>query len=283
MGADMPKKRDPRTHGKRLGQHFLFDRGILERMADTAEIMAGDCVLEVGPGPGALTQCLAERAGKVVAVELDSQLMPSLEARMAPYRNVILVNADIMKVNLDELWKREFNQHPIKVVANLPYYITTPVLMLLLEGGLSLQSMTVMVQKEVATRLASPPGSREYGAISVAVQYHAEIYKAFDVPPGAFSPPPSVQSTVIHMKVRSVPPVEVTDETLFRKTVRGCFAMRRKTLRNNIASTFCMSGEQAANLLEAAGLDPSGRAEQLGLAQFARLSNMLTQAGFKGE
>jgi 16S rRNA (adenine1518-N6/adenine1519-N6)-dimethyltransferase len=279
----MPMKRDPRARGRRLGQHFLYDKGILERMAEAAEIKAGDCVLEVGPGPGALTECLAAMAGRVVAVELDAKLMPALEARMAPYGNVVLLNADIMKVDLLELWDKEFGRSPFKVVANLPYYITTPVLMLFLESGLPVVSLTVMVQKEVANRLASPPGSGVYGAISVAVQYRTETRRVFDVPAGAFSPPPRVQSTVIHMAVRSSPPVDVSDEALFQRAVRGCFAMRRKTLRNNVSAAFGISGDEAARLLEAAGLDPSGRAERLGLPQFARLANTLAQAGFNGK
>lgn len=280
----MPKQKEPKVpHGRPLGQHFLFDRGILERIADAAELKPDDCVLEVGPGPGALTQCLAERAGKVVAVELDAKLMPALTERMAHYGNVTLVNADILKVGLNELWQKEFGRSPFKVVANLPYYITTPVIMLFLESGLPVVSLTVMVQKEVANRLASPPGSREYGAISVAVQYRTEIRKAYDVPAGAFSPPPRVQSTVIRMAVRAKPPVDVLDEALFQKTVRGCFAMRRKTLRNNVAATFGVSGEAATTLLEAAGLSPAGRAERLGLPEFANLANVLAQAGFNGK
>jgi 16S rRNA (adenine1518-N6/adenine1519-N6)-dimethyltransferase len=280
----MPKQKvqKPQSpHGRPLGQHFLFDQGILERIADAADLCIGDCVLEVGPGPGALTQCLAQRAGKVAAVELDAKLMPALEARMAPYGNVTLLNADIMRIDLKRLWETEFGRSPFKVVANLPYYITTPVIMLFLESGLPVVSLTVMVQKEVADRLASPPGSRVYGAISVAVQYRTEIRRAFDVPPGAFSPPPRVQSTVIHMAVRDHPPVDVADDALFQKVVRGCFAMRRKTLRNNIAATFGVSGEEAAVLLHEAGLDPAERAERLGLQEFARLANSLKYSGYQ--
>jgi 16S rRNA (adenine1518-N6/adenine1519-N6)-dimethyltransferase len=279
----MPKRNGPISRGRPLGQHFLFDRVILERIADAAEVTAEDCVLEVGPGPGALTECLARRAGRVTAVELDARLMPALGERMAPYGNVSLICADILKADLRALWEKEFGRSPFKVVANLPYYITTPVIMLFLESGLPIGSLTLMVQKEVADRLASPPGSREYGAISVAVQYLTETRRVFDVPAGAFSPPPRVQSTVIHMAVRDRPPVDVPDEALFRRAVRGCFAMRRKTLRNNVSAAFGVSGEEAAKLLAAAGLDPSGRAEQLGLPEFARLSGALAQAGFTGK
>jgi 16S rRNA (adenine1518-N6/adenine1519-N6)-dimethyltransferase len=280
VGMQAGKKR---ARGRKLGQHFLFDRNILERIADAAELEPDDCVLEVGPGLGTLTECLAARAGKVVAVELDAGLMPALEERMAAFPNVKLVNADILMTDLNGIWKLEFGRNPFKVVANLPYYITAPVIMLFLESNLPVTSLTFMVQKEVAERLAAPPGSKAYGAISVAVQYRAETRRVFDVPAGAFSPPPRVQSAVIHMAARSEPPVAVSDEALFRKAVRGCFAMRRKTLRNNVSAAFGMGGEEAGKLLEAAGLDPSGRAERLGLPEFARLANALGQAGFKGK
>ena len=280
----MPKHKGPKApRGRPLGQHFLSERGILERIADTAGLKPGDLVLEVGPGPGALTERLAERAEKVVAVELDAKLMPALAERMARFGNVTLVNADIMKADLDGIWENEFGRRPFKVVANLPYYITTPVIMRFLESGLPVVSLTLMVQKEVAARLSSPPGSREYGAISVAVQFRTDARRAFDVPAGAFSPPPRVQSTVIHMAVRDKPPVEVADEELFQKTVRGCFSMRRKTLRNNVSAAFGINGEQAAGVLLAAGLDPSERAEQLGLPEFARLAEALSRAGLKGK
>lgn len=278
----MPKKKEARPHGRRLGQHFLFDRNILNRIADTAGVSREDCVLEVGPGPGTLTECLAGRAGRVVAVELDSALMPRLEERMREYTNAVLINADILKADLRSIWQEHFDGKPFKVVANLPYYITTPVIMLFLECGLPVVSLTVMVQKEVADRLVSEPGGREYGAISVAVQYRTEVSRAFVVPAGAFSPPPSVQSAVLHMEVRQKPPVDVSDGGLFEKTVRGCFSSRRKTLRNNVSLTFGMSGDDAAALIASAGLDPSDRAERLGLGQFAGLANALAAAGYKG-
>jgi 16S rRNA (adenine1518-N6/adenine1519-N6)-dimethyltransferase len=281
----MSKQKHPKAAagGKPLGQHFLFDRNILWHIADTAELQADDRVLEVGPGPGSLTECIAARAGRVVAVELDEKLMPALEERMAPFGNVTLVRADILKADLRAIWENEFGRNPFKVVANLPYYITSPAIMLFLESGLPVESLTVMVQKEVAERLASPPGSRKYGAISVAAQYHAETRRVFDVPAGAFSPPPNVQSSVVHMAVYGKKPVEAMDEALFRETVRGCFAMRRKTLRNNIAATFGIAGERAAELLGAAGLDPMSRAERLGVPEFVRLADELARAGFKGK
>lgn len=279
----MSKKTQPQPHGKRLGQHFLFDKGILNRIADVAMIAADDCILEVGPGLGTLTECLAQRAGRVVAVELDNTLAMKFEERMASYANAELINADIMKVDINEIWQNRFDGKPFKVVANLPYYITTPVIMKLLESGLPVQSLTVMVQKEVADRLVSPPGSREYSAISVAVQYRTEASRAFIVPAGAFTPPPRVQSAVLNMVVREKPPVDVADSALFERTVRGCFSSRRKTLRNNITSTFGVDGDEAIRLLEAAGLDPSERAERLGLQQFANLANTLAQAGYQGK
>jgi 16S rRNA (adenine1518-N6/adenine1519-N6)-dimethyltransferase len=278
----MPKKNEPKTHGRRLGQHFLFDEGILQRITETAGVSDGDCVLEVGPGPGSLTECLAERAGKVVAVELDRLLMPQLMKRMEKYPNTVLINADILRADLGSIWRDHFGGKPVKIVANLPYYITTPVIMLFLECGLPVSSLTVMVQKEVADRLASEPGGREYGAISVAVQYRTVVTKAFNVPAGAFTPPPNVQSAVLHMAVREKPPVDVSDEKLFEKTVRGCFSSRRKMLRNNIIATFSISGDEAAAILEAAGIDPGDRAERLGLAQFANLANQLYSKGYRG-
>jgi 16S rRNA (adenine1518-N6/adenine1519-N6)-dimethyltransferase len=281
----MPKQKQPKAapRGRPLGQHFLHDGNILNRIADNAGLKAGDRVLEVGPGPGALTECLAQRAGRVVAVELDEKLMPALEKRMAPFGNVTLVRADILKADLRAIWENEFGRNPFKVVANLPYYITSPAIMLFLESGLPVTSLTVMVQKEVAERLAAKPGGRAYGAISVAVQYRAEVRRAFDVPAGAFSPPPSVQSSVVHMAVYGKKPAEAMDEALFRGTVRGCFAMRRKMLRNNLAAAYGMSGEKAAELLEAAGLNPADRAERLGVPEFVRLADELARAGFKGK
>jgi 16S rRNA (adenine1518-N6/adenine1519-N6)-dimethyltransferase len=280
LRMDMSKKKETQGHGMRLGQHFLFDEGILNRIADSAEITGSDNVLEVGPGLGTLTQCLAERAGRVVAVELDRALAPRFAERMAAYDNVSLVNADIMRVDLREIWHTHFESKPFKVVANLPYYITTPVIMLFLESGLPVQSITVLVQKEVADRLVSPPGSREYGAISVAVQYRTVATRAFIVPAEAFTPPPRVQSAVLHMVTRDTPPVDVGDVALFEKTVRGCFSSRRKTLRNNIISVFGVNGDEAIRLLQAAGLDPTERAERLGLQQFADLTNTLASAGY---
>lgn len=280
----MPKQKQPKAaRGRPLGQHFLFDRNILERIAEAAGLCADDRVLEVGPGPGALTECLAGRAGSVVAVELDEKLMPALRARMAPFGNVTLIRADILKADLRALWENEFGRSPFKVVANLPYYITSPAIMLFLESGLPVECLTVMVQKEVAERLAARPGERVYGAISVAAQYRAQVRKAFDVPPGAFSPPPNVWSSVVHMEVYGKKPVEAADEALFREAVRGCFAMRRKTLRNNLAAAFGMGGERAAELLAAAGLDPMDRAERLGVPEFVRLAGELARAGYNGQ
>ena len=241
----------------------------------------GDCVLEVGPGLGTLTEVLAQRAGAVAAVELDGNLIPRLRERLAPFDNATIVHADIMKADLAAIWRDAFGGKPFKVVANLPYYITTPVIMRLLESGLPLVSLTVMVQKEVADRLVSMPGSKDYGAISVAVQFRTEASRAFVVPAGAFSPPPRVQSAVLHMAVRARPPVQVADAALLERTVRGCFAARRKTLRNNVSAAFGLGGEEAARLIASAGLDPGGRAEQLDLNAFAALANRLHEQGHK--
>ena len=275
------KKANPAPRGKKLGQHFLFDQGILNKMADTAEIGKTDFVLEVGSGLGTLTEHLALRAGRVVAVELDRSFLDRLREKLAPYDNCTIIQGDIMKMDIRELWLTQFEGKPFKLVANLPYYITTPIIMLFLESGLPVERITVMVQKEVADRLVSPPGSREYGAISVAVQFKTKAERAFIVPAGAFSPPPRVQSAVLNMTIRDKPPVDVLDAALFRKTVRGCFSSRRKTLRNNVSATFGITGDEAVKLIANAGLSPSERAEQLGLQQFANLSNSLHGAGFR--
>ncbi len=277
----MPKKTNAQPRGMKLGQHFLFDKGILGKIADTAEVFGEDCVLEVGPGLGTLTEVLAARACLVAAVELDGALIPRLRGRLAQHPNTTIVHADIMKVDLQAIWQDTFGGKPFKVVANLPYYITTPVIMRLLESGLPVTSLVVMVQKEVADRLVSTPGGKDYGAISVAVQFRTVAERSFIVPAGAFSPPPRVQSAVLKMVVRQQQPVEVHDMTLFEKTVRGCFAARRKTLRNNVAASFSLGGDEAARLITLAGLDPQGRAEQLDLAKFAALTNRLYEEGFR--
>ena len=251
----------------------MFDGAILERIADTAGLTADDVVLEIGPGPGGLTEVLARRAGRVVAVELDSGLIPRLQERMTGYDNFTLVQGDILRVNLQELWQEQLGGRPFKVVANLPYYITTPILMALLESDLPVVSLTVMVQKEVADRLVAPPGGREYGAISVAVQWRTVARRAFLVPAGAFVPPPRVESAVLHLVVRQEPAVPVADPALFRQVVRVCFTARRKTLRNNISLGFGLGGEDAAALLQSAGIDPGDRAERLGLPEFAALTD----------
>jgi 16S rRNA (adenine1518-N6/adenine1519-N6)-dimethyltransferase len=279
----MPRQKDVKPRGRPLGQHFLFDRNVLGRIADAAELRADDCVLEVGPGLGTLTEHLAARAKRVVAVELDASLGERFLSRMAGYGNVELVHADILKVDLDELWQSRFGGAPFKVVANLPYYITTPIIMRFIESGLPVVSLTVMVQKEVADRLASPPGSREYGAISVAVQYRSAVTRLFAVPAGAFSPPPRVESAVLRLDMLEKPAVAVCDEAMFRKTVRGCFSQRRKTLRNNVSAVFGVSGDEAAASIRAAGLDPGGRAERLGLIEFAALADRLSAEGYRAE
>ncbi len=274
----MPKKGTPAAKsGQKLGQHFLFDGAILERIADTAGLTTDDVVLEIGPGPGGLTEVLARRAGRVVAVELDSGLIPRLNERMAAYDNFTLVQGDILRVNLAELWRDQLGGRPFKVVANLPYYITTPILMAFLESDLPVVSLTVMVQKEVADRLVAPPGGREYGAISVAVQWRTEARRAFLVPASAFVPPPRVESAVLHLTVRQEPAVAVADPALFRQVVRVCFASRRKTLRNNISLGFGLGGDDAAALLASAGIDPKERAERLGLPEFAALTDAVAR------
>ncbi len=272
-------KKETKAKGRPLGQHFLFDRGVLEHISDAAELQGEDNVLEVGPGLGTLTRVLSEHAGRVVAVELDEGLRERFAERTQGCGNVELVNADILKVDLNDLWLTRFGGKPFKVVANLPYYITTPIIMRFMESGLPVASLTVMVQKEVADRLASKPGSRDYGAISVAVQYRASVRRAFIVPAGAFSPPPRVDSAVLAITLLGKPAVEVKDEAMFFTVVRGCFSQRRKTLRNNLSALLNVPGDEAAQIIQSVDLNPQARAETLGLDQFAALADRLTVSG----
>lgn len=276
----MAHKNAPAPRGQRLGQHFLFDQGILTKMADAATLTPDSYVLEVGPGLGTLSEHLARRAAKLVVVELDGSLIPRLRENLSVFENCTIIHGDIMKVDLKEIWQTHFEGKPFHVVANLPYYITTPIVMLFLEGNLPVRSLTIMVQKEVADRLASPPGSRDYGAISVAVQMRADVRRLFVVPAGAFRPPPRVTSAVLRLDVREKPAVAVADGPLFYRTVRACFAARRKTLRNNIAAGFGAKGDDAISLIQNAGLRPEQRAEELSLEQFAALADSLRAAGF---
>lgn len=262
---------------KKFGQNFLIDTHVLEKIVEAAQITDQDLVLEIGPGIGTMTQYLAEKARKVVAVEIDRNLIPILEDTLSAYDNVSIINEDILKVDIARLAQEENEGRPIKVVANLPYYITTPIIMGLLEGRVPLQSIVVMVQKEVADRMQEGPGSKEYGALSLAVQYYAAPVIVANVPPNCFMPRPNVGSAVIRLDCYDKPPVEVKDEKHMFALIRASFNQRRKTLVNGLSNGMSpsVSKEQVTQALEQMGLPATIRGEALSLAQFAALSNLL--------
>ena len=263
---------------KKFGQNFLIDTHVLEKIIRAAEITKDDCVLEIGPGIGTMTQYLCENAGKVIAVEIDKNLIPILTGdTLAAYDNVKVINSDVLKLDLKKLAEEENGGRPIKVVANLPYYITTPIIMGLFEAGVPLASITVMVQKEVADRMQAKPGGKDYGALSLAVQYYADPYIAANVPPNCFMPRPNVGSAVIRLTLHEKPPVEVADEGLLFKLIRASFAQRRKTLVNGLTNSpeLSYTKEEVTEALEACGHAPTVRGEALTLEQFAELANVL--------
>ncbi len=263
---------------KRFGQNFLIDSHVLDKIIDAANITKNDGVIEIGPGIGTMTQLLCERAAKVVAIEIDRQLIPILEETLSGYDNVRTVNADVMKIDLRELIAEEFFGMTVKVVANLPYYITTPIIMELLEKRLPVDNITIMVQKEVAMRMQAGPGTKDYGALSLAVGYYAKTYIAANVPPNCFMPRPKVGSCVIRLTVRKEPPVRVSDEKLMFALIRAAFNQRRKTLVNAVGnSQLNISKERMGEALVAAGLSPTVRGEQLDLDLFALLADILTR------
>ena len=263
---------------KRYGQNFLIDPHVLEKIMAAAQIGPEDCVLEIGPGIGTMTQYLAERAARVVAVEIDEGLIPILQETLKDYGNVTLIRADILKVDIKELAQEYGGGRPFKVVANLPYYITTPIVMGLLEGDAPVESITVMVQKEVADRMQAGPGSKDYGALSLAVQYYADPYIAANVPPNCFIPRPNVGSAVIRLTRHAVPPVHVEDPALLFRIIRASFNQRRKTLVNSLNNSqeLACTKEEAAQALEYLGLGPSVRGEALTLEEFAGIANYLS-------
>ena len=258
---------------KKLGQNFLIDENVVRQIVAAAELSEADTVLEVGPGIGTLTQGLAESKARVVAVELDTRLLPVLATTLNGYDNVRVVHGDILKVNIME----EVGAPSFKVCANLPYYITTPIIFALLEKRLPMERLVAMVQKEVAERMAAQPGGKEYGALSVAIQYYTEPEIAFIVPPTSFIPAPAVESAVIVCKRRIKPPVEVCDEGLFFRVVKAAFSLRRKMLSNSLKNMGIKS-EQVAKWLERAGVDGKRRAETLSLEDFAKLTNSFNEA-----
>ena len=262
---------------KKFGQNFLIDTHVLEKIISAAGITKDDCVLEIGPGIGTMTQYLAENAGHVVAVEIDRNLIPILKETLADYDNVTVINEDILRVDIKALAEEYNGGKPIKVVANLPYYITTPIIMGLFESGVPIDNITVMVQKEVADRMKEGPGSKDYGALSLAVQYYAEPEIVANVPPNCFIPRPNVGSAVIRLTRHKEMPVEVKDPALMFKIIRASFNQRRKTLQNGLgnAPELPYTKEQIAAAIAEMGLTPTIRGEALSLAQFAQLSDIL--------
>ena len=262
---------------KKFGQNFLIDTSVLDRIVSAAEITAEDCVLEIGPGIGTMTQRLAAKAREVVAVEIDRNLIPILEDTLSDCDNVTVINDDILKVDINKIVQEKNGGNPIKVVANLPYYITTPIIMELFESHVPLKSITVMVQKEVADRMQVGPGTKDYGALSLAVQYYAKPEIVANVPPNCFIPRPNVGSAVIHLSRYEVPPVKVTDEKKMFALIRASFNQRRKTLVNSLNNSPVLgwSKEQIAEVLEEMQLPATVRGEALTLQQFAELSDRL--------
>ena len=264
---------------KKFGQNFLIDTHVLDKIIRAAGVTKEDMVLEIGPGIGTMTQCLAEAAGRVVAVEIDSNLIPILKDTLKDYDNITVINEDILKVDIKKLAEEYNGGRPIKVVANLPYYITTPIIMGLFESEVPIDNITVMVQKEVADRMQTGPGSKDYGALSLAGQYYAEPYIVANVPPNCFIPRPNVGSAVIRLTRHQKPPVEVKDSGLMFRLIRASFNQRRKTLQNglNNSSELHYSKEQIARAIESLGVPATVRGEALTLEQFARLANYFTE------
>ena len=265
---------------KKFGQNFLIDGHVLDKIIAGAGVTKDDMVLEIGPGIGTMTQYLAEAAGKVVAVEIDRNLLPILQETLADYDKVKVIHADVLSLDLEKLGQEENGGRPVKVGANLPYYITTPIIMALFEQHVPLANVTVMVQKEVAARMKSGPGSKDYGALSLAVQYYAEPYIVADVPCNCFMPRPNVDSAVIRLTRYEEPPVQVKDEKMLFKIIRASFNQRRKTLQNglNNSSELNFTKDQIAAAIAEAGFSPSVRGEALTLEQFAKLTDILLKA-----
>ena len=264
---------------KKFGQNFLIDTHVLDKIISAAEITKDDLVVEIGPGIGTMTQYLACAAREVVAIEIDKMLIPILQDTLSEYDNVTVINEDVLKVDLNKLAEERNGGRPVKVVANLPYYITTPIIMGLFENHVPLHSITIMVQKEVADRMRMGPGTKDYGALSLAVQYYAEPYLVANVPPNCFMPRPNVGSAVIRLTVHEKPPVTVRDESLMFRLIRASFNQRRKTLANGLKNSpeLHYSKEQIEEAIEKLGTSPSVRGEALTLEQFALLADILLE------
>lgn len=263
------------TFSKALGQNFIINPSVCPRIAEEGGARSGVGVLEVGAGIGVLTAELAKRADKVVCIELDTRLLPVLDETLGEFDNVKIINGDILKVNLPEILKEEFGNMPVIVCANLPYYITSPVIMLLLESRLNIESVTVMVQKEAAARLCAEVGSRDSGAVTVAVNYYSRAQKLFDVSRGSFMPSPNVDSAVIRLDILDNPPIKVSDEKFFFRMVKSAFSQRRKTASNGISAGMGIAKQDVIAAIEASGLPSSVRAESLTMEELGRLCEEL--------
>jgi 16S rRNA (adenine1518-N6/adenine1519-N6)-dimethyltransferase len=264
---------------KKFGQNFLIDSHVLNKIVRSANIDKEDVVIEIGPGIGSLTQELAENAKEVIAIEIDKMLIPILEDTLSEYSNITIINEDILKVNLVKLVEEKNNGKPIKVVANLPYYITTPIIMGLFENNVPVESITVTVQKEVADRMKAQPGTKDYGALSLAVGYYSEPYIVANVPPNCFMPRPKIGSAVIRLTKHIESPIKVHDEKFMFKIIRAAFNQRRKTLVNSLYNNLNneLNKEKIKEAIEKTGLDERVRGEALSLEQFATLSNILKE------
>ena len=262
---------------KKFGQNFLIDSGVLDGIVEASGVTKEDCVLEIGPGIGSLTQYLAEAAKRVVSVEIDKTLIPVLNDTLSEYDNVTIINEDILKVDIESIVKEYNEGRAIKVVANLPYYITTPIIMKLFESGAPIDSITVMVQKEVADRMVMGTGNKDYGSLSLAVGYYANATALMNVPPGSFIPQPNVGSAVVHLKRYEKPAVEVGNEKYMFEIIRTAFNQRRKTLSNSLSNnpSLKVTRQQVQDALTEINIDEKARGEILSLTQFARLSDIL--------
>ncbi len=259
---------------KQLGQNFLVDENVVKKIIAAADVGSCDGVFEIGPGAGAMTTKLADIARRVVAVEKDRGLMPILDERLADRNNVELIFADVLDLDLSKVWPAFVDCESVHVIANLPYYITTPILFFLLEAGVPIETMILMVQKEVADRLAAPPGGKDYGALTVSVQYRCDVEKVAHVSPGSFVPSPGVESTVVRLRVRRDPKVRVVDDGQFHRIVKAAFALRRKTILNALCAGLGMRKEEVAELLSQAEIVATRRGETLSLQEFADLANL---------
>lgn len=260
---------------KSLGQNFLIDEHIIEKIISASDITKDDLVIEIGPGIGTLTAAIAEKAGRVKAVEIDKKLIPILTETLENFDNVEIINEDILKTDLKQIIDNESKYAAIKIIGNLPYYITTPIIMHILESKLPIKNITIMIQKEVADRMKASPGGKEFGALSVAVQYYCEIVPVTVVPKTVFIPKPNVDSFIIRLDIREKPAVDVLDEGFFFKIVRASFSQRRKTLLNSLSSALKCSKESLEESLVNCDIEPKRRAETLSLTEFARLANEL--------